>query len=216
MATFSSALGILWALRAAQTGDRVANVLIANAARWGTEGQAVAAALADSMVYLEAREFLTLADETRQRCAERLWRFVAALPDTTPFAAVATAIACTADVPPDICAALLQTIDRGTFWTALVGAAAPAARPETLQSIEAVVKDQGGMSSLPAWARAATQHVPGAAAPPPAAPRPNWVLEASARVPGAAAAPAAPQPAAPPAPQYPAGHTPHLASFPMP
>ena len=47
MAAFSSALGILSALRAAQTGDQVANVLIANTARWGVEGQAVAAALAN-------------------------------------------------------------------------------------------------------------------------------------------------------------------------
>ena len=37
MAAFSSALGILSDLRAAQTGARVVNVLIANAARWGTE-----------------------------------------------------------------------------------------------------------------------------------------------------------------------------------
>ena len=108
------------------------------------------------MVYLEAGEFLTLADETRQRCAERLWQSVAALPDTTPLVAVATAISCTADVPPDIRAALWQTTDRGTFWTALVGAVVTAARPADLQSIEAAVKDQGGMSSLPAWARAAT------------------------------------------------------------
>ena len=112
--------------------------------------------LAHWVVYLEAGEFLTLADGTLQRCAERLWRSVAALPDTTPFATVATAIACTADVPPDIRVALLQTTNRGTFWTALVGAAATAARPEDLQSIEAAVKDQGGKSSLSAWARAAT------------------------------------------------------------
>ena len=100
----------------------------------------VAAALADWVAYLEAGEFSTLADETRQRCAERLWPSVAALPDTTPLAAVATAIACTADVPPDICAAMLQTIDRGTFWTALVGGVATAARLEDLQAIETAVK----------------------------------------------------------------------------
>ena len=47
MAAFSSALRILSALRAAQTGNQIANVLIANAACWGAEGQAVAAALAD-------------------------------------------------------------------------------------------------------------------------------------------------------------------------
>ena len=58
MAAFSSALGILSALRAAQTGDQVANVLNANAARWGAEGQAAAAALADSVLYLEAGDFL--------------------------------------------------------------------------------------------------------------------------------------------------------------
>ena len=46
MAAFSSALGILPALRAAQTDDQVANVVIANAARQGVEGPAVAAALA--------------------------------------------------------------------------------------------------------------------------------------------------------------------------
>ena len=216
MAAFSSALGILSALRAAQAGDQVANVLIANAARWGAEGPAVAAALADWVLYLESGDFLTLADETRQRCAERLWQSVAALPDTTPFAAVATAIACSADVPPDIRTALLQTADRGTFWAALVGAVAIAARPEDLQAIEAAVKDQGGVSSLPAWARAATQHVPGAATTPSAIPRPAWALEASARVPGLAAAAVAPQPAAPPTSQYPPGHTPHLAPFPMP
>ena len=34
---------MLAALRAAQLGDRVANVLISNAARWGSEGPAVAA-----------------------------------------------------------------------------------------------------------------------------------------------------------------------------
>ena len=44
--------------------------------------------------------------------------------------AVATAIACTADVLPDIRAALVQTTDRGTFRTALVEAVATAARPE--------------------------------------------------------------------------------------
>ena len=65
MAAFSSALGILSALRATQTGDQVANVLIANVARWGTEGQAVAGALADWVAYLEAGLFLTVADETR-------------------------------------------------------------------------------------------------------------------------------------------------------
>ena len=45
MAAFSSALGILSALCAAQTGVQVANVLIANAARLGAEGPTVAAAL---------------------------------------------------------------------------------------------------------------------------------------------------------------------------
>ena len=216
MAAFSSALGILSALRAAQMGDQVANVIIANAAHLGAEGHAVAAALADWVRYLEVGDFLTLADETRQRFAERLWQSVAALPDTTPFAAVATAIACSADVPPDICAALPQTADRGTFWAALAGAAATAAGPEDQQSIEAAVKDQGGVSLLPAWASGGTQHVPGAATPPSAVPLPAWALEASARVPWPAAAAVAPRPTAPPTPQYPPGHTPHLASFPMP
>ena len=69
MAAFSSALGILSALRAAQTGDQVANVLIPNEARWGAEGWALAAALANWVAYLEAGDFLTLADDTRQWCA---------------------------------------------------------------------------------------------------------------------------------------------------
>ena len=90
MVTFSSALGILWALRAPQTGNHVANVLIGNAARWGAEGQAVAAALADWVAYVEAGEFLTLADDTRKWCSKRLWQSVAALPDATCFAEVAT------------------------------------------------------------------------------------------------------------------------------
>ena len=55
MAAFSSALGILSALCATQSGEQVANVLIAKAARWGAEGLAVAASL----------DFLTLADVTR-------------------------------------------------------------------------------------------------------------------------------------------------------
>ena len=59
MAAFSFALGIPSALRAAQTGDQAANVLIANIARRGEEGQAVAAALADCVAYLEAGKFLT-------------------------------------------------------------------------------------------------------------------------------------------------------------
>ena len=71
MTAFSSALGILLALRASQTGDQVASVLIAKAARrgGGGGGQAVAAALADWVLCLEAGEFLTLADETRHGCA---------------------------------------------------------------------------------------------------------------------------------------------------
>ena len=77
MTAFSSALGILSSLRAAQTGDQVANVLIANAARSGVEGTAVAAALTDWVLYLEAGEFFTLADKTSQRCAERLWQSAA-------------------------------------------------------------------------------------------------------------------------------------------
>ena len=114
----------------------------------------MAAALADWVAHLEAGESITLADETRQRCAERLWQSVEALPDTAPFTAVATAIACTADVPPDIRVALLHNTDSGTFRTALVGAVATAARPEDLRAIETAVKDQGGLSSLPPWARA--------------------------------------------------------------
>ena len=156
MAAFSYALGILSAIQAAQTGDQDTNVLIANAAPSGAEGQAVASALADWVMYLEGGDFLYLADETRQRCAKRLWQSMAALPDTTPFATIATAIACSADVPPDIRAALLHTADRDTFWAALVGAVATTARPEDLKSIKAAVKDQGGISSLAAWARAAT------------------------------------------------------------
>ena len=95
---------------------------------------------------------------------------MAVLVDTTAFAALATAIACSPDVLPDVRPALLQTTDRGTVWTVLVGAVATAALPEDLQSIEAAVKDQGGISSLPAWAKAATQHEPGAARPPPPQP----------------------------------------------
>ena len=167
MAAFTSALGILSALCATQPGVHVANVLIANAARGGgAEGRAVAAALADWVAYLQAGKFLTLADETRRRCAERLLQSLAALPDTTPFAAVNTAIACTADVRPEIGAALVHTTNGGTFWTALVKAVATVAGPEDLQAIQAAVKDQGGMSLLPAWARAATHHVLGAMARP--------------------------------------------------
>ena len=69
----------------------------------------MAAGRADWVAYLEAGDFLTLTDDTRQRCAERLWQSAAALPKTTLFAGLATAIACTADVPPDMRAALLQT-----------------------------------------------------------------------------------------------------------
>ena len=168
MAAFSSALSTLSALRAAQTGEQVANVLIASTAREGLEGQAVASALAGWVLYLVAGEFLALADETPKRCAERLWLSMAALPDTKPFAAIATAIAWSADVPPHIRAAFVHTTDRGNFQTALVGAVATAARPGDQHSIEAAVKDQGGISSLPAWAKAATEHVLGAATPPPA------------------------------------------------
>ena len=92
---------------------------------------------------------------------------------------------------------------------------ATAARREYLRWIEVAVKDQGGMSSLLVWARAAIQHVPGAATPPPAAPRWAWAVEASTRVPGPATAAAAPQSTTPPTPEYPPGHTPHLVSFPM-
>ena len=88
------------------------------------------AAPAESDTYMEVGDFITLADETRHECAEQLWHSVAALSDATPFAAVANAIACGADVPPDIRAALLQTADRGKFWTALVGSIATAARTE--------------------------------------------------------------------------------------
>ena len=66
----------------------------------------------------------------------------------------------------------------GHFLGGLVWAVATAARPEELQLIQAAVKDQGGISSLPAWARAATQHLPGAATPPSSVPRPAWALEA--------------------------------------
>ena len=165
-------------------------MLIANAAL-GAEGPAPAGALAEWVAYLEAGDFLTLADDTRRRCAERPWQSVAAVPGATSFAAVAAAITCTADVPPHIRAVLMHTTDRGNFWTALVGAVATAARPEDLQAIEIAVKNQGDMSSLPRGARAATQHVPGAVAPPPSAMHPAWALEASARVPGAAFMPGA-------------------------
>ena len=81
---------------------------------------------------------------------------MAALVDTTPFAAVATSIACTADIPTDTCTAPTQTTDRGTFWTAQAWAVATAANPDDLQAMETAVKDQRDVSSLPAWARAAT------------------------------------------------------------
>ena len=160
------------------------------------------------MLYLEAGKFLTLADETRQWCAQRLWESRAALPDSTPFAAVATAIACTANVAPDIRTTLLQTTDRGTFWTPLPGAVATAARPEELQSIGAAVKDQRGMSSPPAWGKGATRHVPGAVAPPSRYPTPSMGTGALGAGAGAATAAAVPQPTAPPPPHrtHPATH----------
>ena len=155
----------------------------------------MAAAVADWVVYVEASDFLTLVDETCLQCAERLWQSMAALPNTTPFAVVATTIACTADVPLDIRAALLEAADCSTFWTALVVTVVTAARPE----------DQGGMLALPASAEAATQHIPGASAAHPTVQRPAWALKALARVrgaapPPAAAPPAAPQPTSPPPP----------------
>ena len=52
MAAFSSTLGIASALHAAQTGDQVANVLIANATCWGAESPVVVAALAERVAYL--------------------------------------------------------------------------------------------------------------------------------------------------------------------
>ena len=137
-------------------------------------------------------------------------------PEHKPFAGVPTAIACSADDACDVCAALLRTTHRGTYWTALVGAVVTAARPEDLQSMEAAIKGQGCIFLLPAWARAANQHLPGAAASPPRSPCPAWALEASAQVPGPATAAVAPQPTAPPTPQYPRGHTPQMAWFCMP
>ena len=79
---------------------------------------------------------------TRQQFVERLWRSVATLPYVTSLAAVATAIACTADVPLDIRAALLQTTDGTSFWTAQVGAVANAARPEDIEAIDATFTTQ--------------------------------------------------------------------------
>ena len=51
---------------------------------------------------------------------------------------------------------VVQTMDPGTFYTALAGAVATAARLEDVRVIQAAVKELGGMSSLPAWAKAAT------------------------------------------------------------
>ena len=45
LVAFPSGLGMLAALRATQSGDQVANVLISNATRWGAKGPTVAAAL---------------------------------------------------------------------------------------------------------------------------------------------------------------------------
>ena len=86
-----------------------------------------------------------------------LWRLVATLPDASPFAAVTTTIACMTFVPPDIRSAVLQAVDRASFWMALVGVVATAAHPEDFRAIEAAVKDQGGVSVQPAWAQATTQ-----------------------------------------------------------
>ena len=100
--------------------------------RSGAQGPAVAAALADCVMCLEDGDFLTLADETHQLCAGRLWQSVAALLDAAPFAAVATAIACTADAPPDIRAALLKPRTGAPSGRPLVGTLPAAARPEDL------------------------------------------------------------------------------------
>ena len=109
----------------------------------------MAEVLADWVAYLEAGNFLTLADESRHRCAGRQWRPLAALPDTTPFVAVTTAITCAADFPPDILVAHLQAAHRGIFWTVLAGAVATAPRLEDLHAIESAVKDQGAYRRCP-------------------------------------------------------------------
>ena len=90
----------------------------------------------------------------------------------------------------------LQTTNRGP-----VGAVATGTRPEDLLSIEAAVKDQGGVSSLPVGkaghlARAGCSGPP----PPPAAPRPAWALEASARLLVPATVAVVALPTAPPTP----------------
>ena len=82
MAAFSSALGILSALDATQTGrpGRDCRYSQRCALKGGGGGLALAAALAYWVAYLQGGEILTLADETRQRCSERLWQSLASLP----------------------------------------------------------------------------------------------------------------------------------------
>ena len=104
--------------------------------------------LADWSVFLEVRDFLTVAHETRKRCSKRLLRSVAALPDATPLAAFASAIGYTADVVPDMRAALLQVADGATLWTALAGAVVTSARQEDLPAIGTTVKGQAGMTAM--------------------------------------------------------------------
>ena len=65
MAAFSSALGNLSALCATQSGEQVANMLLANAVRRGAEGPAVAASLGDWVAWPASGDFLTVMDATR-------------------------------------------------------------------------------------------------------------------------------------------------------
>ena len=130
LAAFPSALGMLAALRATHSGDQVDNVLISNVARWGGEGPAVSATLADWEAWLEHGDFLMLVYSAREQCAERLWKDMEALPEMAPFTTVAMTMACTTDVPGNVRSALLEVAGRTTFLVGVVAAMATAARSE--------------------------------------------------------------------------------------
>ena len=164
MATFSSALRILSAIRAAQTGDQVANVLMANAARWGAEGEAVAAALADCRVprgrrlsHPGGRDLLVVRQAAtavrggppRRHALCRgghRHRVHGRCPARHPRGP-------RADHGPG---QLLDGPSRGRCDSRPPGG--PQGDRDRAQAPR-------GMSSLPAWARAATRHVPGAVPP---------------------------------------------------
>ena len=80
----------------------------------------------------------------RERRAERLWKASEALPNSELFTSVAISIACVADVPPGVCAAL-----RVKFYAAIIVVVATTAHAEDLQAVEAAVKEQTVISTLP-------------------------------------------------------------------